>query len=61
VNEETEPSHIVRQMMAAITALPMSPVTRQVYLNRLVHTPTEAEIAYARQQITAKDRTKTNA
>jgi hypothetical protein len=52
---------VVRQMLAAITALPMSPVTRQVYINRLVHTPTEAEIAYARKQVTAKDRVKTNA
>lgn len=37
----------------------LSPVIRQVYLNRLGHTPTEAEIAYARDQVAG--RTSTNA
>lgn len=32
----------------------LSPVMKQVLINRLEHTPTEAEISYARDQITGR-------
>jgi len=45
----------VHQLIAAVQAQPgLSPVTRQVYINRLVHTPTEAEIKFAREQVAGR-------